>query len=205
LSTPVRRVIAYLAICGEGMATRQAIAEALWPDRDVASARVNLRQALTQERRSGCQLVEADYETLNLHPGVSVDLHRALLAARRLLGGPAHEWADPSHFLHDILPSWDEPWLFVERERFGQLRLDCLEEIGRRWLEESQYGQAIAVAQSAVAADRLRETAQLLLIQAYLGQGNRAQAVRQYRNYAAQLEESLGLQPSAMLMALVGA
>jgi DNA-binding SARP family transcriptional activator len=204
LSTPACRVIAYLAVHGAGPVPRQTVAEALWPDRDAESARVNLRQAIANERRSGGNLIVAGRTELSLRAPVEIDMHRALIAAHWLVTGPCDGIVDASHFLHDLLPDWDEEWLRVERERFNQLRLHSLEELCQRWLARGQPNSAIAVARAAVAADPLRESAQRLLIQAYLAEGNRAQALRQYRTYEEEMEIGLGLEPSQELRNLLG-
>jgi two-component SAPR family response regulator len=77
------------------------------------------------------------------------------------------------------------------------------EELSRRWLSRGWSGPAVAVAQIVVGADPLRESAQSLLIQAHLAEGNRAQALLQYRRYEAELVRELGLEPASELTRLV--
>ena len=57
---------------------------------------------------------------------------------------------------------------------------------------------------AAVAAEPLRESAQRALIRAHLAEGNRSEALRQYRSYESLLRDELGLEPTSDLKALVG-
>jgi DNA-binding SARP family transcriptional activator len=204
LAGPARRVVAYLAVHGGGPLPRQVVAETLWAERGPSGASANLRQALAWERRHGCRLIGSDWETLWLQPAVQVDLQAALAAARRLFEVPDDADVDPSPFLSDLLPAWDEEWLASERESFQQLRLRCLEDLGLRWLRLGRSAPAVAAARAVLAVDSLRESALRLLIEAHLAEGNRAQALLKYRDYEAELDRELGLSPSSELGALVG-
>jgi len=198
LRAPARRVVAYLAVNGDGPHERGSVSEALWPDRPDDAARTSLRQAVCSEHRLGAGLIDAGARHLRLAPGVTVDLHRALAAADEILSQPADAGptVDPSLFLHELLPSWDEEWLILERERFARLRLACLEELGRRWLERREWHLAEAAAAAVAATDPLRESPRMLLARAYIGQGNRVDAIREYSRYRDHVRDVLGGEPS---------
>ncbi len=102
----------------------------------------------------------------------------------------------------DLLPGWDEEWLIVERERMRQLRIHALEALSIRLREQSRFGEAIDAALSAVAAEPLRESAQIALIEAYLAEGNVSEAARQKDAYRVLLDVELGLEPSGKVMDL---
>jgi DNA-binding SARP family transcriptional activator len=54
-----------------------------------------------------------------------------------------------------------------------------------------------------VAGEPLHETAHQVLIEAYLAEGNRADALRQYAAYARLMRDDLRLDPSPAVAALV--
>ena len=56
---------------------------------------------------------------------------------------------------------------------------------------------------AAVAGEPLRESAHRALITAYLAEGNRSEALRQYRFFRHLLADELGLEPSPLMESLV--
>jgi DNA-binding SARP family transcriptional activator len=62
---------------------------------------------------------------------------------------------------------------------------------------------AIEAGLAAVRADPLRESAHRVLIEAHLLEGNRCEALRQFRAYEALMRAQLGLAPSATIVALI--
>ena len=109
----------------------------------------------------------------------------------------------PSSFAADLLPSWYDDWVIVERERLRQIRVHSLEELSRRLVVVHRYGDAIDAALAAIAADPLRESAHRRLIEAHLAEGNLSEAIRQYKAYAGLLSSQLGIEPSPALDRLV--
>ena len=108
-------------------------------------------------------------------------------------------------FVGDLLPDWDEDWILFERERLHQLRVHAIEALSRRFIAAGRYAEAVDAGLAAVAADALRESAHRVLIEAFLGEGNIADARRQFNHFRAVLWESLRLRPSPSLAVLVGA
>ncbi|WP_236681061.1 AfsR/SARP family transcriptional regulator [Streptomyces siderophoricus] len=101
------------------------------------------------------------------------------------------------------MPDWPDEWVTTERERFRQIRLHALEALCRRLTELGEHRSAIDAGLSAVAADPLRETAQRVLMEAHLAEGNLSEAVRQYRTYAGLLRRELGVEPTVHLTSLL--
>jgi DNA-binding SARP family transcriptional activator len=91
----------------------------------------------------------------------------------------------------------------VERERFRQLRLHVLDQIGELLLRAQMYCETVQVGLVAVASEPLRESAQRLLVRAHLCEGNVAEALRQYHSYADLLSRELGVIPSRAMEDLV--
>jgi DNA-binding SARP family transcriptional activator len=102
----------------------------------------------------------------------------------------------------DFLPDWSEDWVLIERERFRQLRLHALEAICEQLTLAGRYGQAIDAGLAAVAGEPLRESAHRALIRAYLSEGNRVEALRQYELYRGLAHTELHVQPSPRMRAL---
>jgi DNA-binding SARP family transcriptional activator len=103
----------------------------------------------------------------------------------------------------DLLPGWDDDWVVVERERLRQLRLHALESNCRRCLGRGATARAIDVGLRAVAAEPLRESAQRVLVQAHLSEGNVAEALCTYRRFSARLADVLGVSVSPLMANLI--
>jgi DNA-binding SARP family transcriptional activator len=96
----------------------------------------------------------------------------------------------------DLLPDWYEDWVIIERERFRELRVEALEVICRQLSALGRYGDAVQAGLAAVASEPLRESAHQTLIAAHVAEGNRADALRQYRLLRDLLRRDLDLEPS---------
>ncbi len=103
----------------------------------------------------------------------------------------------------ELLPDWYDDWVMFERERLRQLRLHALEILCRRLAAAGSFGPAVDAGLAAVLGEPLRESAQRVLIEAHLAEGNRSEAIRQYNSYRVRLYAELGLQPSPSLRRLV--
>jgi DNA-binding SARP family transcriptional activator len=103
----------------------------------------------------------------------------------------------------DLLPDWYDEWLVVVRERLRQLRLHALDAICDRLISSGSSDRAIDLALTAVAIEPLRESAHRQLIKAHLAEGNAAEALRQYRSFAALLRQELGIPPSHAMAELI--
>jgi len=62
---------------------------------------------------------------------------------------------------------------------------------------------ALGAALAAVRSEPLRETAHGALIRVFLGEGNQAEALEQFRSYRAMLQAELGVEPTQRIGALV--
>lgn len=196
--------MAYLAIHRRHQA-RDRLAEWLWPNRTPKSARLNLRQAVFEERHVGHGLVQSSREELWLAPSVTVDLHEVIADVHQLLSSQAAialEF-DQSKLVHDLLPGWDDEWLETERERFRELRLHGLEALGECWLASGRCARAVEAALTAVAVDPFRESVRALLIRAYIAERNLVRALDVYMSYRDLLRRELDCSPSAELLQLL--
>ncbi len=203
-----QRVVAYLGLGGRPLA-RTTVATSLWQAVSEQRAAANLRGALWKLHDVKDRLVAAQTDRLCLRREVVIDVAETVREARRLLeGGPPEAGSPPPDELidrlsRDVLPDWDEDWIVFERERVRQLRIHAMEALSAQLRESGRLGEAVEAGMSAVEADPLRESAQRVLIEAHLAEGNAAQAWRQLGSFSALLLTELGVTPSPGLVALV--
>jgi DNA-binding SARP family transcriptional activator len=119
----------------------------------------------------------------------------------QILNQPFHEATDVEALVRsgELLPGFYDEWLLTERERLRQLRLHALEALCERLTAVGRYSAAIAAGLAAVAGEPLRESAQWILMKAYVAEGNRAEAIRQFERYRNVLRAELSLEPSTEL------
>jgi DNA-binding SARP family transcriptional activator len=213
LPKTAQRVVAFLGL-HRRLLSRAQVAGSLWAESPDERAGASLRSALWRLGASGWDLVLATPQTLMLSPTVAVDHDDAVRRAHRLLGWEdladqgrplpaADERLDWTALSAELLPGWYEDWVIIERERFNKLRLHALEALCLALAEAGRFGPAVEAGHAAVAADPLRESAHRCLVRAYLAEGNRADALRQYKLYRKFCNEELDCAPSAAFEALV--
>ena len=205
-----RRVLAYLCLdkASEVDCDRGILAERLWPDASAEHCRASLRTALWRIRRASPYLVDTENDRVMLADGVDVDVHQYRSHAERLLSERADCPNERTQLMvrnYELLPGWDEAWLLLAREQLRQLRLHALETAGRRLGDLGRYPEAIDVMLTVIAEEPLRESAQTVLIEAHLCEGNVVEARRQFDAFAEMLWIELGVQPSPELIGRVGA
>jgi DNA-binding SARP family transcriptional activator len=205
LPLSAQRLLAFLALHDRAL-QRLFVAGSLWLDSNDERANASLRTALWRLRRLDGRVITATATHVALASGVGTDVHEAQARAQRALWSDTDE-RDLAELCRtrELLPDWYDEWVVNEREQFRQLRLHALERSSERLVATRRYGEALQAALSAVADDPLRESAQRALIQAYLAEGNQAEAVRQYRSYEGRLAGELGLRPSPLIRNLVAA
>jgi DNA-binding SARP family transcriptional activator len=202
---PARRLLAYLAVRGRGLA-RSHVAGVLWPDTTDTRAKAHLRTAVWRLQAAAPHTVVVTPTTIGMAPHLAVDI--ALLertAAALRSGDPSFDAAgvDPSHLAGELLPElWDD-WTVFERERLRQTSIHALELLSQRLTDGDDHGHAVLAALTAVEMDPLRETANRRLVVAHLAEGNVAEATRTYRRYARVLSDELGIEPQASFTALL--
>jgi DNA-binding SARP family transcriptional activator len=200
-----QRLLALLAMLGR-RAHRSRVACELWPDHDQARALSNLRSAIWRMPKTARSIVGRVGASLTLLDSLSVDLDEAADVARRLHSRYASTRAttvDRELLMDDLLPGFDEAWLIVPREQHRQRRLHALETLALDDLADGRPLDAVDTALAAVAAEPLRESAQLLLVQAHLAAGNRAAARDQFHRFRNLLAIELHVEPSAAMTALI--
>jgi DNA-binding SARP family transcriptional activator len=205
LPLQAQRLLGYLAAVQPAQ-SRAVLAGCLWGETPQDRAMATLRNALWQLRRAGSGMISTSRDRVIMNPCVSVDLADARRCAAAIAAGAATDLDTALIDLldADVLTTWEDDWLRIERERMRQMRIHALESLAESWLRRGRYAEAIQAALTAVRAEPLRESAQAALIKAFLSEGNPSEAVRQFESYRQLLATELGLRPSARMQALVG-
>jgi DNA-binding SARP family transcriptional activator len=202
----VERVAAFLALAGRPV-SRSRLAGALWCDSREPQAAKSLRTALWRLHRFAGDVVAAHDDRVALAPGVPVDVSEMIELAHRLVRRPISEEALallPALLERgEVLPDWEDEWVVVDRERYRLLRLEALESAAAELLEQRRIADALVVVSAVVHSEPLRESARRLVVLAQLEQGNVAEAVRGYRQYASMLAREFDLAPSPAMTRLV--
>ncbi len=205
LPMSAQRLVAFLALHGRPL-QRSFVAGTLWLDSTEGRASASLRSALWRLRQPRVRLVEDGSDRLSLAASVRVDLWETTRVAEEVL----HNGSLPDSFASfrdalsaDLLPDWYEDWVFVERERFRQLRMHALETMCRRLTDEGRWAEAVDAGLASVAGEPLRESGQRALIAAHLAEGNRHEALRQYDAYRILLRRELAVDPSPQMEELI--
>ncbi|WP_210587973.1 BTAD domain-containing putative transcriptional regulator [Streptomyces sp. GESEQ-35] len=208
LPAHAQRVVAFLALSRPSGMTqhRTAMAEQLWCDGPRPRAHASLRTAIWRIRQADDRLVHADRTHVSLSALVEVDVEHSLSQAGRLLNEDGD--LDPGDttttgLIADLLPSWEEEWLIVERERIRQVRIHALVALSHRLRRLDRFVPALDAAYTAIAAEPLLESARAALVEVHLTEGNVVEARRQVDQYTQLLWDEMQLTPSNTLMGRV--
>jgi DNA-binding SARP family transcriptional activator/Tfp pilus assembly protein PilF len=207
-------LVVYLAVTGRAH-RRDSLAALLWPDQDQAHARGALRRTISVLRkalRDGWLRAEREDTGLD-RTGLSFDLDRfrELLAETGRHGHPDSEPCplclpalEEAVALHrgDFLEGFSlrdaedfDDWQFREAEALRRDRGIALERLVRAFQADGRPQDAIAHARTWLALDPLHEPAHRALMRLYAETGQRAAAIRQYRECVRILDAELGVQP----------
>jgi DNA-binding SARP family transcriptional activator len=201
-----KRLLAFLAVNHRSM-TRTFVAGALWSDTTDAKAAANLRTTLWRLHELPEPAVVASPGALRLSDDMHVDVHRLVALADQLRDGAGVDpvTIDASTLVGELLPDLWDGWLVFERERLRQISLHALELLCRRLSSSRHHDLAILAGMAAVEADPLRETANRVLVEAHLGEGNVVEAVRHFDRFRDLLRRELGVDPDPSFLRLVHA
>jgi DNA-binding SARP family transcriptional activator len=183
------------------------VAGHLWLDAGEERAAGALRTALWRLGLPASRLVRCDGQVLSLNPAVEIDVVASTRVARDLVDDEMSPIPiDALTRLRDageLLPDWYDDWVVIERERYRQLRLHALEHLSTRLSADGRHAAATEAGLAAIASEPLRESAHRVLIAVHLAEGNRGEALRQYRVCCRLLDRDLKIGPSPALQALI--
>ncbi len=203
-ATSARRVLAYLAI--NGVTGRDRVAAELWPDSDRCNA--ELRTALWRLRQSCPEFLEDGDNVLSLADGVAVDLDEVNAWADEAIAPSVFTSANqsvqpPAGAGQELLPGWPDPWLDAPRTRLRVWQIQAFEALASRLLAAGRTAEAVKYALHASQAEPLRESAQCLMLEIHLRQGNVNEAILHYDAYCTRLRDALGITPGMRVTSLI--
>ena len=210
LAPKQQALLFYLAAVG-GSVARTRLASMLWSELDEASARSNLRGAISRLRRWLPEQLLIDAQQIGLAPGArcEVDLHALTRARSSPDMAPAARCAAADAWRGPLLDGFAvvsaegfEEWLAQARPRAERelqlLRHDLL----RRSEAEGALEDAASQARSLLDVDDADEAAHMALMRLLAATGRRTAAIAQYEACRAALLQRLGARPSAECYAL---
>jgi DNA-binding SARP family transcriptional activator len=210
-------LLAYLAVTGERHG-RDQLAELLWPEHDSEHARAALRRTLSALNRAlageGAAMLRADRASVGLDPrDLELDVRRSeeLLAACRGHGHPSERVCRACvapltevAALHrgDFMAGFVlrdaagfEDWQLLQAERLRRELAAALDRLVLGLAGTGAWEQAVEAAHRRVSLDQLHEPAHRQLMQVYAWSGQRAAALRHYRECVRVLDQELGVPP----------
>jgi DNA-binding SARP family transcriptional activator len=197
-----KRLLVFVALAG-GRVNRRHAAGTLWPYGDDQRAAGNLRSALWRLRGAGIDILHSDKCSLYLSPDSTVDIAQLSAWATRIIEGTTEcsdlDVANVNLEAVHLLPGWYEDWVVFERERLRQRLLHAMETLARRLIGYHHFAGAVEAAMTAVGIEPLRESAQRVLIEAHLAEGNWVEARRVFATYRDLVNDELGVMPSRAL------
>ena len=207
-------LLRYLLLFAGKKIRRELLADRFWRRSSRKRQRSALNSALWRIRTQlkqvpGIELTtEGDIIELEISTEVGVDTveltEAAALATERTVP------REVSERLAAALEASEEPlfggavndWALAERERLFHLRIRGLGLLMRWRADRKLYEDALEIGRRLLAADPLRETAQCEVMWLYVLNGQRAQALTQYRDYVKLLRRELDIEPMPETRAL---
>jgi DNA-binding SARP family transcriptional activator len=213
-------VFAYLALQMGRAVPRDELAEALWGEELPASWEKALRVLMTKLRAlleecgiDGSTALTSAFGCyqLALPPDAWIDVHAAASAVERaeaaLAAGNLDKARDEAATAAGLsrpilLPGEDGPWVEEQRRELRDVLVRALECLRDASLAADDFGDAVRNAAAITELEPFRESSYRALMQAHVGAGNPAEALRVYERCRRFLADELGTYPSAESEAL---
>jgi predicted ATPase/DNA-binding SARP family transcriptional activator len=217
-------LLAYLAIAQpSGSQRRDSLATFFWPEVDSSRAHGALRRTLSALHKAvGGDGLKIDRETVTLERDggawVDVDAFHARLADCRTHGHPANEVCPAclpklleaaALYRDDFMAGFSlrdssafDDWQFFQGESLRRKLAGVLERLATGLAAQGDFEAGIAHARRWLALDPLHEPAHCHLMLLYAWAGQRAAALRQYREAVRVLDRELSVAPLAETTAL---
>jgi DNA-binding SARP family transcriptional activator len=210
-----QELLVYLLLRRKQAHTREEIASLLWEEAGAARSKAYLRKALWRlqgalEPPPGAAMavpvVEVEGEWLRLRPDAPIWLDTAVLEAahrqsRGILGAALNEEAvialrdAVTLYTGDLLPNRYQAWCLEERERIKHLYLGMLEKLLEFSEASGAHELGLEYGRDILASDSTREHIHRQLMRIHRDRGDRAGALRQYRQCEQVLATELGVPP----------
>ena len=208
-SRKVEALLGYLVLHRGRPLPREALAGLLWPEKEEAQARMNLRHALYVLRRAlGSEHFQTSRNWIRFIPaaGLRLDVEEF----EGLLGREAESEEERRRCLEQAVELYRGPflegvyedWVLAERDRIRGRYVDALLELAGQSARRGEYRRAVGLCRQALQAAPYSEAAYRHLMQYHYQAGAVEEALRAYQECAQALEGELGLRPSPATRAL---
>lgn len=204
---PLRRrkvlaLLAYLAL-GQRPQSRETLLGLLWSEFDQTSARNNLRRELSIiKKQLGASILTADRTEIAINPAADLWLDVEEFEKHAAAGDVTSLAKAVAVYSDEFMAGFALPdslafieWQFFQAEGLRQSLAQALQELIRRHKQQGEYEPGIVYGRRWLALDSLHEPAHRQLMEIYALAGQRAAALRQYRECKRLLEEELGAAP----------
>ena len=204
-----RLLFAYLAVNRDRVASRDELAEALWPrglpsapDLALSALLSKLRRLLPAGALEGRSAIRLE---LGRHARVDVEAARDAIHRAEVLVAACDWYAavGPTLVAHNIsqrrfLPGEEGEWIERLRQELAEIQVRAVECTARRSLGIGGAEVAVAerTARRLIDLSPYRESGYAMLMEAFERQGNLAEALRVYERLRGLLREELGAAPS---------
>ena len=202
-------VLAYLLLVPGQSRSRDAVADAVWPEAAPDTSKRQIRQALwhlhgavDDERQPESRLVLAEGEHLAINPQRPVwcdalSFLRSVDAS--LAPNPDDSRLETALDLYrgPLLDGWYSEWCLAERDRLEGVYLTALDAASVRAEARGDLPTAISWALAILRVDPAHERTHLRLMRLYHALNDRTRALRQFDRCVDALRDELGVGPSA--------
>ena len=215
-SDRVRALLAYLAVEANRPHRREGLAALLWPDWPQRSALTNLRNALSNlrktigDRKTAAPILLVSRETIQFNPAsdcsVDVQTFRSLTAPDQT---PSHLEEAIGLYRAPFLDGFGladsapfEEWIQGTREQLHRQCLATLEQLAEHNEQRGDLAQAIEYAWRQIDLAPWQEQAHQRVMRLLALSGNRSAALSQYETCRRMLQQELNVEPSPETVAL---
>ncbi len=199
-------LFAYLLLNRHRPISRESLAFTMWPDVNEAEARSNLRRHLYELKRvlppasDSAPWIVSDAGTVQWNQSAPYwfDIEEFEVAAE----SPEGWGAAAALYAGDLLPSLQDEWALIERERLRNLFFSVLDRLMERSRKQGELVQAISYGQRILLHDPMREDVVRALMALRLETGDRPGAMQEYQRFEQRLREELDVAPMVETNAL---
>lgn len=206
----LRTLFAYLLLKRGTALQRSRLAFQFWPDSTEKQALTNFRHLLHALRKAlpeADSFIEANTKTIewtsDVNVEVDVDLFKAAdsegrLACKRgdIVAASLQFERAVELYAGDLLPGHFDDWLCEQRDELSQQYADALQAAVACLESRRKYAEAIRFCQTLCQYEPTREKSYCSLMRLYSLNGDRAKALRVYRDCETALRKELDVSPS---------
>ncbi len=193
-----RSLLAYLLLHGANPASRDRLADRLWPNARPTRARRNLSDTLYRLGQAlGKEWFVATPRRIGLSPELDLEVDLWEFEAAIRAGGVADLDRAVTLYRGELLPELDEDWLLMPRVALHESYLNALEQLGQHWEEAGEPARALVCYRQLSQADPLRESSYQGMMRLLAGQQRFNEALQIYDTLERLLAQELQIAPSA--------